>query len=72
MGKSVSVIVKNNNSLFGIYPTISAAAKSVEDYFEFKLNRKRPCLYPGFCDMTKGKWVPDERSQLCGWSIEKN
>ena len=71
MGKAISVLVKYDGVEFGVYPTISAAAKAVEDYFEFKLNVKRPSLYQGLSNIAKCEWVPGENSQLFKWSVEK-
>lgn len=71
MSKSISVIVKQEGEIFGLYPSIKAAAIAVEDYFENILNKKRPSLNTGFCAMVRNEWIPDEKSQLYGWSIEK-
>lgn len=71
MSKGISVIVKYRDKNFGVYPTISAAAKAVEDYFENEKKVKRPSLYNGFCAMVRGSWIPDERSQLFEWTVEK-
>lgn len=71
MGRAISVLVKYDGVEFGVYPTISAAAKAVEDHFEFKLKVKRPSLYEGLSKIARGKWIPKENSQLFKWDVEK-
>lgn len=71
MGRAISVLVKYDGVEFGVYPTISAAAKAVEDYFELKLKVKRPSLYHGFGRIAKEEWTPKENSQLFKWDVEK-